>query len=101
MALFGKKRPPKDLPVIDQTVSESLSIHAEMIFDHFLSAKNLVLSVPGLADYIVTSLVPRLASAGAMGDISRCIGILASDAVLGATVATIARTIKESLNEPK
>jgi hypothetical protein len=99
MALFRKKKfIEKDLPVIEGSVSAELSSHAHAIFDHFVLAKSAVQSVPGLQDYIVTSLVPRLTSAGLMGDLPKLIGILASDAVLGATVASIARTIKESLN---
>jgi hypothetical protein len=94
MALFTKKRPPEDLPVIDTETQNDIVAFAQSVIN---SAKGIYACsqrVPGLIDYATTNLIPRLASAGMMGDIDKAIGILAADAVLATTIALIARSIK-------
>jgi len=95
---FFKKKPPKELPIIDELVSKSLIGYATDIINNIQSAFIVANMVPGLMDYLTTSLAPSLVTSAMSGQFDKLIGKLASDVVVGGVVTEIARIIKEKRN---
>lgn len=85
MAFFTKKpTAPETLPVIPAAVIGRIEVQAGRLARAGIAMKEIVLSVPGLAEYGQRVLIPQLIAPALTQNWEKVLGIAAGDVVIGA-----------------